>query len=98
MAIAAPCFSGGKASSSEDCEIGTSAAPNRPCSTLNPTIAVMLVAMAQSTEATAKPLIATINRWRRPNCTCISVASMIETTSSGRFGTSRYEAVVVMGV
>ena len=67
IAMAAPCFSRGNASSSSDCEIGTSEAPNTPCRMRNMTIWPMPVAIAHSTEATVKPLTAMISRRRRPS-------------------------------
>ena len=67
IAIAAPCFSFGKASSSSDCEIGTSDAPNTPCRMRNSTISPMPVAIPHSSEATVKPLTAMISRRRRPS-------------------------------
>ena len=66
IAIAAPCFSFGKVSSSSDCEIGTSAAPNMPCSRRNSTISPIPLAMPHSSEAMVKPATDTTSTRRRP--------------------------------
>lgn len=62
IAIAAPCFSLGKASIIATARIGTSDAPNTPCRMRNSTISPMPVAMPHSSEATVKPLTAMISR------------------------------------
>ena len=55
-------------SSSTACDIGTSAAPPKPCSARNSTICGSVCARPHSTEATVKPAIEKRNTRLRPNC------------------------------
>ena len=66
MAIADPCFSLGKLSSSTAWESGTSAAPNTPCTRRKATISGSEVAMPHSIEATVKPATDHANSRLRP--------------------------------
>ena len=61
IAIAWPCFSRGLMSSRIDCDSGTSAAPNTPCSRRAPTICTSVSASPHSADATVKPAIDTIS-------------------------------------
>ena len=67
-AMARPCRSGGLMSSSTACDIGTSAAPPRPCRPRNSTICGNVCASPHSTEATVKTAIEMRNIRLRPNC------------------------------
>ena len=54
-----------------DCDSGTSAAPNTPCSRRNATISPMLPARPHSIEATVKPAVQTMNSFLRPKRSAI---------------------------
>ncbi len=71
IAIADPRSSAEYESSSTDCESGTSAAPNAPCSRRNVTICSMFWASPHSTEANVKPAAQTTNSFLRPNRSAI---------------------------
>ena len=66
IAIAWPCSSFGLMLRSTVWESGTSAAPNRPCSTRKRIISSRLVAKPQAIEATTKPAVETMNSSRSP--------------------------------
>ncbi len=51
---------------STDCDSGTKAAPNAPCSTRNSTICVSVCAMPHSIDASVKPVTETRNRRLSP--------------------------------
>ena len=53
-------------SSITDCDSGTSAAPNMPCSRRNSTISSMFWAMPHSMEATVKPVTQIISSFLMP--------------------------------
>ena len=67
IAIACPTFSRGLMSSMMDCDIGISAAPNRPWMKRNTTISGRLVAMPHNAEASVKPATAICTTALRPN-------------------------------
>ena len=66
-AMAEPCFSRGQVSSRTACDSGTSAAPQRPCSSRNRTIWPRVWARPHKTEATVNPATWTRNSRLRPN-------------------------------